>query len=363
MIVQVSNIKTTLPIEEQTVRIIQLIYSSTRSVSTHYDSALRRLTTPAHHSIIPHVCHVDVACRIDPHSVRIRQLLHIRSAIPSTRHNNPFLGALHPFHHTMIPAVRHVDSVFSIHPNFGGIIELMGTRAFSISTSHHGATRLSAVIASHFMLPDVSDVEWSLVIHRQSSTTGDVGDRFFASSATSTWPPCQSIITDDETIGLFVDEHIFRVTQLIRSNSFSVATGQHCPTRGTSLPFHDAVVAVIGNDHRVFLIYKGTVRPVELIHPIPFSVSSSDSDPVLCPPSRGCNKRDANEWERMKVELPLITKVWGWAEVEKYSPSHSLQGKVSIPFLFFQWPNNTNLDDRKPLVLISSWLCLYPNRR
>ena len=75
------------------------------------------------------------------------------------------------------------------------------------------------------------------------------------------------------------------------SISLCIATCQHCAFRSTSLPFHDAVVPIVSNDHRVLFIYEETVWVVELVCPIPVSVSSSDSKTVLCPSSRGCNAR------------------------------------------------------------------------
>ena len=213
MIEQVSDIEMAMTIEGQTDGTFELICSFSTPVSTHHDSALCRPTTPAHHSMIPPVCHVDVACRIDTHSARIRQLRQIVPLTSSTRHNSSFFGALHPFHHTLIPVVWHVDSVFSIHADVGGPVELMETRTFLISTSHDDATRLSSAIASHFMLVPVSDIEWSLVIHRQSPTIDVVDDRFSTSGALSTRPPCYSsipLIADDETVGLFVEDHICR---------------------------------------------------------------------------------------------------------------------------------------------------------
>ena len=300
MIITVSDIEMTMTIEGQTDGTIELICTFSPAVSTHHDSALCCPTTPAHHSMIPVVCHVDVACRIDPHSVRMRQLRQILPLASSTSHDNPFFGALHPFHHTMIVAVRDVDSVFSIHTDVEGEVELIQGSTLPISTSHDDAIRLSSAIASHFMLPDVSDVEWSLVIHRQSPTVDVVDDRFSTSGALSTWPACYSTIlsiADDETVGFFVEDHICRFIQLIRSLSFSVATGQHCATRRTSLPFHDAVIQVVSNDHRVLVIHAETARVVELVCLTPFAVSSSDSDPILSPPSVGCNERKREGWE------------------------------------------------------------------
>ena len=263
MIVEVSDIEMTMTIEGQTSGIIELICSFSLPVSTHHDSALWCPTTPAHHSIIPRVCHVDVACRIDPHSARMPQLRQILPLTSSTGHDSPFFGVLHPLHHAMIPPVRHVDSVFSIHTDEGGVVELIQGSTFPISTSHDGAIRLSSAIASHSMLPDVSDVEWSFVIHRQSATSDVVDDRFSTLGALSTWPACHSTIpsiADDETVGFFVQDHICRWSQLIWSISLPVTTGQHCATRRTSLPFHDAVIPEVSNDHRVLVIHAETAR-------------------------------------------------------------------------------------------------------
>ena len=276
----------TMTIEGQIDGIIELIYSFSLPIFTHHDSALFRTTTPAHYSLIPRVCHIDVACCIDQDSLRRRQLRQIAPATSSTRHDNPFFGVFHPFHHTMILPVRHVDSVFSIHTDEAWLIELMKSITLSISTSHHGATRLSSSIASHYMLLDDSDIERSFVIHRQSETIDVFDDCFSSSVGTSTWPSCHSTIVsiaDDETVGLFVVDHVCRTIQLIRSIPDSVATGQHCTTRSISLPFHDAAIGVVSNDHRVLIIHEETVRPVELVFPVPFSVSSSDSGAVLCP--------------------------------------------------------------------------------
>ena len=93
-------------------------------------------------------------------------------------------------------------------------------------------------------------------------------------------------------IGLSVDEHICRVIQLIWSISCSVATGQHSATGVTSLPFHNAVIPPVSDDHRALLIGMETVRPVELVGGLPLSVSSSDGDPVLCPSGGVCNERE-----------------------------------------------------------------------
>ena len=287
-----------MTIEAQTGGTIELICSFALAASTNHDSALCCPTAPAHHSIIPAVCHVDVACRIDSNSVRVRQLRQILPLASSTDHNNPFFGALHPFHHTMIPVVRHVDSVFFIHKDVDGEIELVEAGTFPISTSHDDAIRLSSAIASHFMLLVVRDIERSLAIHRQSPTSDVVDDRYSTSGALSTKPPCHSriiSIADDEIVGFFVEDHICRSIQLIRSISFSVATGQHCATRSISLPFHDAVIPEISDDHRVLVIHNETMRGGEFVCLIPLSVSSSDSDAVLCPPSVGCNEREKGE--------------------------------------------------------------------
>jgi hypothetical protein len=71
MIPAVSDIEMTMTIEGQTRGTIELICSVPSSVSAHHDSALFCLTTPAHHSMIPILCNIDVACRIDKHPARI----------------------------------------------------------------------------------------------------------------------------------------------------------------------------------------------------------------------------------------------------------------------------------------------------
>ena len=293
IIVEVSDIEMAMTIEGQTSGIMELICSCSRPVSTHHDSARWHLTTPAHHSLISRVCHVDFACRIDLHSVRRRQLRQTRPLTSSIRYNNSFFGALHPLHHAMIFGVWHVDSVFSIYTDVDGVIELIQGSTSSISTRHDGRIRLSSAIADYFMLLDVSDIERSFIIHRQSVTSDVVDNRFSASWATSTRPTRHSTIpcvTDDETVGFFVEDHIHRRFQLIRSISLSVATSQHCATRSTSLPFHDAVIRVVSNDHRVLVIDKETHRQGELVCLTPLTVSSSNSVAVLCPPSVGCNE-------------------------------------------------------------------------
>ena len=159
------------------------------------------------------------------------------------------------------------------------------------------------------MLLVVSDVESSLVVHGQSPASDVVEDRFSASCATSTRPTGHSSIpsiADDETVGLSVDEHICRSIQLIRSISFSVATGQHSATGVTPFPFHDAVIPEVSNDHRALLIHMETFRVVELVGGLPLPVSSSDGDPVLCPSGCGCNERDVCVCERSRKEFMLI---------------------------------------------------------
>ena len=114
------------------------------------------------------------------------------------------------------------------------------------------------------MLLDVSDVESSLVVHGQSPASDVVDDRFSASCATSTRPPGHStiyLIADDETDrSLGRRAHLSVEFQLIRSISFSVATGQHSATGVTPFPFHDAVIPPVSDDHRALLIDMETER-------------------------------------------------------------------------------------------------------
>ena len=310
VIVPVSDIEMAMTIEGQTSGTTELI----GSVSTYHDSALRCSTTPAHHSIIVPVCHIHITCCIDPHSTRTPQLRQIVPFASSTGHDNTFFGALRPFHHTMILVVRHEDSVFFIHTDVVGIIELMETHTFPISTSHHDATRLSSAIASHFMLLCVSDIERSLVIHCQSPTIDVVADRFSNSRATSTRPPCYSPViwvADDETVCFSVEDHICRPSQRTRLISLSVTTGQYCATPSTLLPFHDAMIPPVGNDHRVLVIHKDTFWPVELVCPTPFPVASSDSDTALCPPNVGCNGREETmRWNLYSSSEDEVEDCW-----------------------------------------------------
>ena len=68
MIPVVSDIEIALSIEGQTSGTLELIGSFSPPVSTDHHSALCGPARPAHHAMIPAVCHIDGACRIDQHS-------------------------------------------------------------------------------------------------------------------------------------------------------------------------------------------------------------------------------------------------------------------------------------------------------
>ena len=114
----------------------------------------------------------------------------------------------------------------------------------------------------------------------------DFSDGYFSTScAISTRPPDNltiSSVASDETIGVFINNHICWPTQLLRLISFSVATSQH---------------------YTVFVHIK-TVRLLELVRCTSCSMSYSVIHFVLCPFRYGCN--EANErssdlatWENM----------------------------------------------------------------
>src|SRR5579862_1598663 len=127
--------------------------------------------------------------------------------------------------------------------------ELIETISPSISTCHHYSLRFSSSISSHFMFFMVSDIERSILVHCQTPTR-DVGDDCFSTCPISTRPSNHSsirIIADDETISLFVDNHISWVRQLMSPISFSISTGNHLTTRRTRFPFHNTVIQPISD--------------------------------------------------------------------------------------------------------------------
>src|SRR3990167_5024712 len=167
--------------------------------------------------------------------------------------------------------------------------ELIESISLSIATCNYCSLRLiSSSISSHFMFFYVSDIERSILIHCHTYTI-DVGDDCFSICSISTRPSNHSsipIITYDETICFFVNNHILRVRQLMISISLSMSTGNHLTTRRcTPFPFHNTMIVLISDIDRLIIINIQTTWIRELIDSIALLISSSYSDTILFPSS------------------------------------------------------------------------------
>jgi hypothetical protein len=76
------------------------------------------------------------------------------------------------------------------------------------------------------------------------------------------------MIADDETISLFVDNHIIWVRQLMSPTSTSISTGNHLTTRRTPFPFHNTVILPISDIDSLIIINIQTLWVRELIDSI-----------------------------------------------------------------------------------------------
>jgi hypothetical protein len=89
------------------------------------------------------------------------------------------------------------------------------------------------------------------------------------------------MIADDETIILFVDNHICWVRQLMSPTSISISTGKHLATRRIRFPFHNTVIPLISDIDSLIIVNIQTPWSKELIASIALSISSSDSETIL----------------------------------------------------------------------------------
>src|ERR1019366_7863089 len=159
-------------------------------------------------------------------------------------------------------------------------IELIETISTSIATCNHCSLRFSSSISSHFIFSKVSDIERSILVHCQTHTI-DVRDDRFSTCSISTRPSNHSsirIIAYDETISLFVDNHISWVRQLMSPTSFSISTGNHLATRRTQFPFHNTVIRPFSDIDRLIIINIQPVWVRELLDSITLPIASSDSE-------------------------------------------------------------------------------------
>src|SRR5690242_14250983 len=88
--------------------------------------------------------------------------------------------------------------------------ELIETISLSIAACKHCSLRLFSSISSHFMFSIINDIERSILVHCQTGAI-DVRDDCFSILTISTRPSNYSFIlpiADDETICLFIDNHI-----------------------------------------------------------------------------------------------------------------------------------------------------------
>src|SRR5579871_5430183 len=134
--------------------------------------------------------------------------------------------------------------MISIDEYVSWVRELIETISISIATCNHCSFRFSSSISSYFMFSTINDIERSILIHCQTPTI-DIGDDDFSTCSILTRPSnhsCIRIVAYDETISLFVDNHIEWIGQLMSSTSLLISTGNHLATRCTRFPFHNTVI-------------------------------------------------------------------------------------------------------------------------
>src|SRR5271156_5832938 len=100
--------------------------------------------------------------------------------------------------------------MISINEYVSWVRELIETISTFIATCNHSSFRFSSSISSHFMFSILNNIKRSILVHCQTQTI-NVGDDDFSTCSILTRPSNHSTIPTiayDETISLFVDNHI-----------------------------------------------------------------------------------------------------------------------------------------------------------
>jgi hypothetical protein len=87
----------------------------------------------------------------------------------------------------------------------------------------------------------------------------------------------------NETISLFVDNHICGVIQLMCPTSLPICTDNHLANRRTTSQFHNTVIRPICDIYSLFLISIRIVWEEKLMYSTPVSIFSSPSETILYP--------------------------------------------------------------------------------